>query len=151
MCQQYKIYDWQWDAPTLAKSAIGIIAAITYIVQGTYKVAAARQIVPTCRLKRIRCAISPATGWVDFHHRSGATALVLRACNADSANSDIRGLPPASSKRRQKVGTKRFSRRFVVTNVVSSSGRKVRETGGTIERASLGLSRARDNSLRCRR
>lgn len=27
MCQKYTIYDWHWDAPTLAKSAIGKLAA----------------------------------------------------------------------------------------------------------------------------
>ncbi|GAU88050.1 hypothetical protein RvY_00818 [Ramazzottius varieornatus] len=42
MCQQYTIYDWHYDAPTLAKSAIGIIAAITYIVQGVLCIGAGK-------------------------------------------------------------------------------------------------------------
>src|SRR4051812_38039396 len=42
MCQKYTIYDWHWDAPSLAKSAIGVVAAITYIVQGVLSIAAGK-------------------------------------------------------------------------------------------------------------
>lgn len=36
------VYDWRWDAPSLAKSAIGIVAAITYIVQGVLSIGAGK-------------------------------------------------------------------------------------------------------------
>ncbi|OQV20679.1 hypothetical protein BV898_05263 [Hypsibius exemplaris] len=42
MCQQYTIYDWHWDAPSLAKSAIGVVASITYVVQGVLSIGAGK-------------------------------------------------------------------------------------------------------------
>ncbi|XP_055334667.1 uncharacterized protein LOC129585818 isoform X1 [Paramacrobiotus metropolitanus] len=64
MCQQYQIYDWHNDAPTLAKSAIGIIAAITYIVQGVLSIGAGKFVTGStlpdlsehfCVLKILNC------------------------------------------------------------------------------------------------